>query len=170
MFLYGVCLEQGVGDHEDLGSAQLWHEKAAALGETNAMHRLGDWELAPGHDKAAAGGWYEKAAELGDAGAMCRLGLCYTLGWGGFPGCGDGCIMMSQSSAVGLYRRHGRSRAFRPKRLRRGGRRARCRNMVLEGGRLGLNLGCPFAQGLVGVRPAGKHWRTHRAGPDPCGG
>jgi TPR repeat protein len=68
---------------KDSEQAIKWYEKAAELGNTKAMCRLGnvyaDGEIVQ-RDSEQAIKWYEKAAELKSTDAMCRLGNMYADG------------------------------------------------------------------------------------------
>ena len=79
-YLYGLD-----GKEVDLESAYTNFEKAAELGNANAMTSIG-WMYNNGNgveqDYAVAMEWYEKAAELGDVIAMYNIGWAYDCGNG----------------------------------------------------------------------------------------
>ncbi len=58
----------------DWEGARVWFEKAATLGNTDAMGALGGLAEMEAGDPEAGRGWWEKAASLGDSDAMFALG------------------------------------------------------------------------------------------------
>ncbi len=82
-FAYQLGLALHADEQHD--EAKLWYEKAAELGNTNAMNFLGALHLfgeVVEQDYAEARRWFEKAAELGHVDAMFNLGLFHSRGQG----------------------------------------------------------------------------------------
>ena len=81
----GTMYYNGNGVEQDYAKAMEWFEKAADLGNSNAINNIA-WMYKYGNgveqDHAKAMEWYEKAVELGDGTAMNNIGLMYYNGEG----------------------------------------------------------------------------------------
>ena len=85
LFDHGLKLETGRGVARNVAEAVSLYRKAAALGNTDAILRLGiiyqGGMLVP-RDVREAGAWFRKAAELGNSAGMFYLGVLYWSGRG----------------------------------------------------------------------------------------
>lgn len=81
----GAKCYNGYGVEQDYGKAVEWFEKAANMGNMDAMTNIGNmYDNATGveQDYTKAMEWYEKASDLGDANAMTNIGAMYVLAEG----------------------------------------------------------------------------------------
>src|SRR6202030_3239031 len=88
----------------DYVQPRTWYEKAAALGNSEAMNNLGSMYYrgdGVASDDVAARGWFQKAADLGDTNAMLGLGLFYEDGRGGLPKSSDQARQWYQKASDG---------------------------------------------------------------------
>jgi uncharacterized protein len=73
------------GVTQDYAKAMDWYQKAAALGDPDALKGIG-WLYSSGlgvpQDYTEAMKWYEKAADAGSAAAMNNIGWMYQNAWG----------------------------------------------------------------------------------------
>ena len=97
------------GVAKDPHKAREWYEKAADLGVSNSMKRIGDFYAAGEEygygvpkDIHKAMEWYKKAADLGHTDAMCNIGDIYRVDADGdFYGEG---IIFSKSRSEGYHK------------------------------------------------------------------
>jgi TPR repeat protein len=84
-WLFGCCLEKGLGAEEDAYEAVRWYRRGAEQEFSLAQHSLGRCYrtgVGTAEDKREAVRWFKKAAEQGDAFGQHALGMCYWNGEG----------------------------------------------------------------------------------------
>jgi len=84
-FGYARCLEWGLGVSANADDAFRWYERAAQLGDAQALCRLGEAAQKGERgepDGKAAFGWYMKAAQQAFPPAMESVGRCYADAFG----------------------------------------------------------------------------------------
>jgi TPR repeat protein len=85
-FVYGRCLEEGIGCDRNETEALKLYRKAAEQGYARAQSNLGVFYqrgcCGVDKDEAEAVMWYRKAADQDNAIAQYNLGVCYEYGYG----------------------------------------------------------------------------------------